>query len=89
METQLNWVSNIQGPLVQGVQQLAHAVDSKLIQNDQRSETQEEMIKGICTAMRELLGEIGKNRQENIQIQKKFTSVVQKLGGINKVIGGK
>ena len=84
---QLNWVSNIQGELVQGVHQLANAVDRKLIQNDQRSATQEGMIKELYTAMQELMGPIGKNRKENIQIHQKSTSVEQKPEGIDKVIG--
>ena len=41
LETHLNWVSNIQGRIVQGARQLAHAVDNKVIQNDQRNDTQE------------------------------------------------
>ena len=50
-------IRDIQGELVQGVvSQLTNAVDRKLIQNDQRSETQEGMIKGIYTTMRELIG---------------------------------
>ena len=55
LETQLCRVRDIQGQLVRGVNQLAIDVEIKLIQNDQRSETQEGMIKGLYTAMRELI----------------------------------
>ena len=56
LETQLNRVSNIQGDISQGVPQFAHAVDSRLIQNNQRNETKEGMIKELYTAARNLVG---------------------------------
>ena len=80
LETQLSWVRDMQGGKVQGSNQLASAVDSKLIQNSKRSGKKGEMIKGIYTSMQELIagGAVGKNRQENIIIQKKSTYVDQK-----------
>ena len=43
---------------------------------------------GLCTSMQEFLGEIGKHRQGNIIIHQKFTSVAQKLEGIDKAVEG-
>ena len=84
-ETQLRWVRDIQGQLVQGSNQLSNAVDSKLIQNDQRSETQERMIKGICTEMQELIGDREESARKHPNPEK-ITSVDQKLEGIDKAI---
>ena len=69
--------SSIQGQLVQGVQQFAHAVDNKLIQNDQRNDTQAGAIKELYTTVQNLVGEIGKNQKDNILTHQKFTSVEQ------------
>ena len=38
---QLNWIKDVQGNMIQGVQNLAHAVGIRLIQNGQRNQTQE------------------------------------------------
>ena len=88
LETQLNWVSNIQGQIVQGVQQFAHAVDNKLTQNDQRNETQSGMINELYTAVQNSAGEIGKNQKGNVLIHQKCTSVERKMGGIDNAIEG-
>ena len=56
LETQLSLVRDIQGGIVHGPIRLASAVDRKLTQNSQRSEKQGEMINGLYTAMRELIG---------------------------------
>ena len=53
LETQLSWVRDIQGELVQAANQLAGDVDRKLIQNSQIIEKQEETINGLYTAMRD------------------------------------
>ena len=37
---QLNWIKDVRGNMIQGVQNLAHAVDTRLIQNDQRGQKQ-------------------------------------------------
>ena len=44
------------------------------------------MIKELYTSTRELIGEIGKSRRENVQIKQTFASVDQKLEGINNAI---
>ena len=47
--------------IVPGAQQFARAFDSNLIQNDQRNETQEGMIKDLYTAAQTMAGPIAEN----------------------------
>ena len=46
------------------------------------------MINGLGAALQELLSGVGKNRRGNILIHQKFTSVEQKLEGIDNAIEG-
>ena len=70
------------------MQQLANDVDTKLVQNDQRNDTQEGMIKDIRTSLRNLGAQIGQHRQENLVMYQKVTKVEQQMKGIGKVIEG-
>ena len=71
LETQLCGMREVHGQLAQGMQQFAHAVDTKLVQNDQRNDTQEGMFNELCTSMQNFGEQIGKNHQENILMYKK------------------
>ena len=84
LERLLNWVSNIQGQIVQGAQQFAHDVDNKLIQNDQSNETQEGMIKELYNGAK--FG--GENRKDNILMYQKSATVEQKMECIYMAIAG-
>ena len=65
LETQLRRVRNVQGRLFQGAQQFSHAVDNKLVQNDQRNDTQGGTIKELFTEMQNLGGRGWANREES------------------------
>ena len=59
LETQLGGARDVQGQLAQGTQQLPNAVDTKLVQNDQRNNAQEGTIRDICTEFQNLGVQIG------------------------------
>ena len=58
LETQLCGMGDAKGQIVHGVQQFALSVDTKLVQNDQRNNTQEGTTKGLFTAMQNSGGDI-------------------------------
>ena len=85
--TQLCRVRDIQGQLVQGVNQLFNAVDRKLIQNDRRIETEQGRINGVYTSNRELIGDREESERKHPN-PGKITAVGRILEGINKAIEG-
>ena len=67
--------------MVQGMQQLGTAADSKLIQNDQRNATQEGVITGLFAATRKITNQMekaGKNYQGNQLTNQKVTAAENK-----------
>ena len=52
LETQLCWARDVQGDIVQGAQQFAQAVYSKLVQNDQSNDAQGGTIRELITSVR-------------------------------------
>ena len=88
LETQLGGMRDVQGQLAQGMQQLANAVDTKLVQNDQRNNNQEGMIRDMCTALRNLGVQIGRNHQENLVMYQNVTKVEQQMECIGNAIKG-
>ena len=51
LDTELGASMDVRCQLAQGMQQLANDVATRLVQNDQRNNTQEGMIMDICTAL--------------------------------------
>ena len=64
------------------MQNLANAVDTRLIQNDQRNTTQEGVGNVLFAAMRNLATKMEKNYQGNQHINRKVTSVEKQMEGI-------
>ena len=53
---QLSWIKDVQGGMFHGVRNLAHNVDNRLIQNDQRNTTQEGVMSGLFAEMQKFGG---------------------------------
>ena len=51
---QIDWIKGVRGNMSQGLRNLANTVDTRLIQNDQRNETQEGATEGLFAALRNL-----------------------------------
>ena len=85
---QLNWLAGIHGQLAYGVNHLANAVDSKLLESSERSDREERVISELYTAMRKVMVELENNKVYNIQTKGHFASVSQKLEGAHQKIEG-
>ena len=57
---QLDWIKGVQGNALQRMRNLANAVDTRLIQNDQRNDTQEGVTDGLYASLRNLTVEMEK-----------------------------
>ena len=89
LETQLGGMRDVQGQLAQGMQQLASDVDTKLVQNDRRDNSQEgRNDQGYMYIIAKFRGEIGQNHHENMAMYQKVTKVEQQMEGIGNVIEG-
>ena len=67
-----------------GMQNLAHVVDARLIQNDHSNQTQVGIMREFYTAMQDLEGGIEKNAHDNQQMDQNFVAIQQQMGGIGK-----
>ena len=60
---QLNWIKDFQGNMIQRMQNLANAVATRLIQNEQRNQTQEGIMDGLYIELQNSTVTIDKNSQ--------------------------
>ena len=58
---QLDWIKAVRGNMLQGMQNLENAVATRLIQNNQRNETQERIMEGLYAEFQNLTVKIEKN----------------------------
>ena len=86
--TQLCGVRDVHCRLAQGMPQFALAVETKLVQNGQRNDTQEGTIKELFASSRNLGARLGQNHQGNVLMYQKVAKAERQMDGIGKVIGG-
>ena len=86
--SQLNWLRDMQGQLADGVNHLANALGSKLVESSERRDRKEHVISVLYTSMRKGMVELEINKVYNIQTKGQFASAKQKLEGVNRKIEG-
>ena len=86
---QLGGMRDAHGQLAQEMQHLPNDVSNKLVQNDQRNNTQEETIREFCTSMRNIEMQVGNIHKENGPTYQKATLAEEQMAVIGTVVGEK
>ena len=65
--------------MLHGMKNFVNAVATRLIQNDQRNETQEGIMDGLYTALQNLAAATDKHSQGNQQMKQKYIATQQQM----------
>ena len=79
MGDQLGWLKDVQKVTVQVIWNLASAVDTRLVQNDQRNHAQEGLLGELCATLGNLNTKLDSNIQETQQMNRKYIAAQQRM----------
>ena len=83
---QMGRIKDVQQQMAQCMGNIFSAVDTRLVQNDQRNNAQEVLLGELCATLKNLTVKLEQNTQENHQLNQKFNAIQQRMEGMSKEV---